>query len=115
MAITSPSLRIQIPRRTTRNIGWCNRTSGNQPNACITHADFGEKHADAHSACDLYTRWDDFDEPLTHTDQREEDEDETLDENGCERETVAYAPGAMVADNLVGKVGVETHAWTGGT
>jgi hypothetical protein len=45
---------------------------------------------------------------------REEDEDETLDENGYERETVAYARGAMVADNLLGKVGAETHAWTGG-
>lgn len=112
MAITGPSLRIQIPKWTTCNIGWCNRTPENQPNARITHADFGEKHANAHSACDLYTRWDDFDEPLMHGDQREEDEDETLDENGCERETVAYAPGAMVADNLVGKVGVETHART---
>jgi hypothetical protein len=81
-------------------------------NTRITHPDFRQEHANADSACNFDTRWDDFDEPLTHADQREEDEDEAFDEDGCECKAVAYASCAVVADDLVGEVGVEAHAGT---
>jgi|SRR5690242_4746023 len=54
----------------------------------------------------------DLHEPLSHSNQRQADEDETFDENSCERKVVRNDSTAMEADDLIGEVRIQTH--TGG-
>ena len=113
MTITSTSHSIQILRRASRDISWCNRTSSDQSDTRIAHAYFGKKHANADTACNFDACWDDFDQPLTHADQREEDEDEAFDKDCGECEAIADGSGAMEANDLICEVGVQTHPGTG--
>lgn len=54
--------------------------------------------------------WDRACQPLSDTQERETDKDETFDEDGGYGESIGDATGTMVSDDLVGEVGVETHA-----
>ena len=112
MTIASTSYSIQILRWTTRDISWCNRTSTDKSNTRIAHAYLGEEHANADTACDFDTCWDYFDQPLTHADQREEDENEAFDEDGGECESVGDVSSTMEADDLICEISIEAHART---
>ncbi len=110
MARTRPGCRIQILGRTPCNISRRNRIARYQTNPRITHPNHGQKHAYTYSTRYLHTRRDDFDEPLPHPYQREEDEDEAFDEDGSECEPVGDGSSSVISNDLVCEVGVEAHA-----
>lgn len=110
MACATSRSRIQILGCTTCNICGCDRASRDEPDARVTHPNLSQEHPDTDPRSNLHGCRDYFNEPLPHADQGQKEEDETFDEDGCERQSVSYRPCAMVADNLVSEVGVEAHA-----
>lgn len=71
-----------------------------------------EVETDTSSSGDLDGLGDQTGEPLTDTKEREEDEEDTLNEDGGDSSLVRDRVGAVETDDSVGKVGVKTH--TGG-
>lgn len=78
----------------------------------IRETNLGEEEADTNTGRSLDRGGYKLDEPLTHAREGEEDKDETFDKDGGEGETVWDRAAGIVADDLEGEVGVETHSGT---
>lgn len=50
---------------------------------------------------------------MPHAGEREDDEDEAFDKDSRESERIGHGACAADADNLIGKVGVQTHTRPG--
>lgn len=80
------------------------------PYACRgRQADQSQEQADAGGAGNLERRWDKRYKPVTHSDERQEDEYESFHEDGGQRKAVGNGAGPMKAHNLVGEVGIKPH------
>jgi hypothetical protein len=105
---------IKVLRRASGNVGGRGDSStGDGANAGgIRQADEREKEANAAAACDLDGLWQHADQPLPHSNEGQENEDEAFNEDGSKRLAISEPAGAVEADHLVSEVGIEAHAGT---
>ena len=113
MACAGSGLDVEILERATSQLGRRHRAPRNGTDSgSVGQADEGEEESNADSASRLDGGWDQLAEPLSHSRESKEYEDEPFDEHGSQCETVRDRAGSVKADDLVGEVGVETHSGT---
>lgn len=72
--------------------------------------DQGEEESDTSTASNLDRGGDDTCEPLTDSEERQGNEDETFNEDSSHGDTVVDRTSSVETNNLVGEVGIETHS-----
>lgn len=86
------------------------RVTTNQANTSRgLHTDETEVKTNTSTSSNLDTLGNETGEPLTNTEQGQENEQNTLDEDGCKSGLIGDVLGTVEADDSVGKVGVQAH------
>jgi hypothetical protein len=88
----------------------CPATSDGANTRRVRETNLREEEADTNTGGSLDSGGYKLDEPLSHARESEEDKDETFDKDGGEGKTVGDGAAGVVADDLEGEVGVETHS-----
>lgn len=86
---------------------WCSEASSDGADASgIRETDFGEKKSNANTAGSFDSRWYHADQPLPHSCKGQKHENESLDENGSQRNAIRYGARTAPAHNLVSEIGI---------
>ena len=102
---------VEVLASTTTDRQWRDDVSSDDTDTrAVRHPNQRQKHADAHTACRLESARNDLDQPVPHSGDCQEDEDEALDEDSSKRKTIRHRTRATDTDNLIREVRIETHS-----
>ena len=107
---TGASVRVKVLSRAASKLKRGGlRASDGTDTSRVGQTDQSEEETDTGTASDLDGGRNDASKPLTDTEKRKSDEDEAFDEHCHHGDAVVDRSTSMETNNLVGKVGVQTH------
>lgn len=107
------SFLVQVLSRTPTDCQGCSvATSDGSNSSRIRQSNLREEQSDTNTTGRLDGSRDHVDQPLSHTRQSEEHEDEPFDKHSGQGKLVRDVSGTVPADDLVSEVGVESHSWS---